>query len=182
MDSSKTIVALRQATLAHHYIMKALVLGATGLLGRAVVERLKQDGHEVVATGFTRSTADIIKLDLTDFAAVDEFLLKTKPEAIVIAAAERRPDVVEKAPEASHVLNVEVPSHLASWCKSQGPACPLLINISTDYVFDGVSPPYMVDDQPNPLNAYGRSKWEGEKGVAQNGAPGRCTSMRVPVL
>lgn len=162
--------------------MKCLVTGASGLLGRAVVERLKQDGHDVTGIGFTRSSSDIKKLDLTDFEAVDAFLESLKPEAIVHSAAERRPDVVEKSPEASHSLNVEVPVHLAEWCKAQGEACPLLINISTDYVFDGVTPPYKVDDEPNPLNAYGKSKWDGEKGVRGNGKSGRTSSLRVPVL
>jgi sorting nexin-1/2 len=162
--------------------MKVLVTGASGLLGRATVERLKADGNEVIGVGLTRSTSNIIKLDLTDEKAVDAFLEAHQPQAIVHTAAERRPDVVENSPEASRVLNVEVPSHLAKWCKERGDACPLLINISTDYVFDGTTPPYKVDDAPNPLNAYGMSKWQGEKGVAENGKPGRAASMRVPVL
>jgi len=162
--------------------MKVLVTGASGLLGRAVVEKLKADGHQVIGTGLTRSSSEIVKLDLTDTKAVDQFLESNQPQAIIHTAAERRPDVVENSPEASRVLNVEVPSHIAQWCKSKGDTCPLLINISTDYVFDGTSPPYRVDDTPNPLNAYGLSKWEGEKGVKENGMQGRASSMRVPVL
>lgn len=162
--------------------MKALVTGASGLLGRAVVDRLKQDGHQTTLVGLTRSTTEIVKLDLTDSEAVDAFLDSNKPDVIIHTAAERRPDVVENSPEASRVLNVDVPRHLARWCKSQGEDCPLLINISTDYVFDGVSPPFRVDDRPNPLNAYGLSKWEGEKGVQEEGKTGRVTSLRVPVL
>lgn len=162
--------------------MKIVVTGASGLLGRAVVAQLKQDGHEVIGTGLTRATSDILKLDLTDAEAVDQFLARTQPQVIVHSAAERRPDVVEASPEASRQLNVEVPSRIAQWCTTQGQACPLLINISTDYVFDGVKPPYRVEDSPNPLNAYGMSKWEGEKGVRQHGREGRATSVRVPVL
>ncbi|UZJ56659.1 hypothetical protein CBS101457_005979 [Exobasidium rhododendri] len=162
--------------------MKILVTGASGLLGRAVVVKLKADGHEVIGTGLTRTSSQITKLDLTDTRAVDEFLDSTSPQAIIHTAAERRPDVVENSPEASRVLNVEVPSHIARWCKARGADCPLLINISTDYVFDGTSPPYKVDDTPNPLNAYGRSKWEGEMGVKENGLQGRAASLRVPVL
>jgi sorting nexin-1/2 len=162
--------------------MKIVVTGASGLLGRAVLERLIDDGHHVIGTGLTRTSSKVIKLDLTDTNAVDEFLESNAPEAIIHTAAERRPDVVESSPEASRVLNVEVPSHIARWCKAKGAACPLLINISTDYVFDGTSPPYKVDDTPNPLNAYGLSKWEGEKGVTENGLAGRVANFRVPVL
>lgn len=162
--------------------MKALVTGASGLLGRAVVERLRQDGHQVTCVGLSRSTSEIVKLDLTDFDAVNDFLNATKPNFIIHTAAERRPDIVENSPEASRVLNVDVPKYLAQWCKSQGDACPLLINISTDYVFDGISPPFHVNDTPNPLNAYGMSKWEGERGLQEQGKPGKVASLRVPVL
>lgn len=162
--------------------MKVLVTGATGLLGRAVVQRLKEDGHEVVGVGLSRSNAEITKLDLTDEEALKRFLDLTQPAAIIHTAAERRPDVVENSPEACRMLNVEVPRYLAEWCRDIKETSPLLINISTDYVFDGVSPPFRVDDTPNPLNAYGMSKWQGELAVQQNGKQGRVSSLRVPVL
>lgn len=164
--------------------MKVVVTGASGLLGRAVCAGLKADGHTVLGTAHSRATPDsgLAKLDLTDFDGLEAYLRQQAPDAIVHTAAERRPDVVERSPEASHVLNVDVPSRIAAWCKAQAEPGPLLINISTDYVFDGVSPPYSVDDPPNPLNAYGKSKWEGEKGVRDDGRPGRTTNLRVPVL
>jgi sorting nexin-1/2 len=162
--------------------MKVLVTGASGLLGRAVVQRLKEDGHEVVGVGLSRSNIEVTKLDLTDEEALQRFLDSTQPEAIVHTAAERRPDVVENSPEACRLLNVEVPRYLAGWCRNAKDISPLLINISTDYVFDGVSPPFMVDDPPNPLNAYGMSKWQGEQAVQQSGKQGRVSSLRVPVL
>ena len=43
----------------------------------------------------------------------------------------------------------------------------LFIYISTDYVFDGTKPPYKIEDQPNPLNKYGISKYEGEKTTSE---------------
>lgn len=163
--------------------MKIVVTGASGLLGRAVYAQLKQDGHTVLGTALSRANSEngLVKLDLTDFTALRQFLDKEEPQAIIHTAAERRPDVVERSPEASKILNVEVPSTIATWCKEHVKQ-PLLINISTDYVFDGTSPPYKVDDSPNPLNAYGTSKWEGEKGVLEHGQEGRISNLRVPVL
>lgn len=48
-----------------------------------------------------------------------------------------------------------------------------LIYISTDYVFDGINPPYKENDVPNPLNLYGKTKLEGEKAVLAN-CEGKC--------
>lgn len=56
----------------------------------------------------------------------------------------------------------------------------MLIYISTDYVFDGTSPPYEVDDNPNPLQFYGQSKFEGEKAI--RGEYPEAVVLRVPIL
>ena len=55
-----------------------------------------------------------------------------------------------------------------------------MLSISTDYVFDGTSPPYSPDDPPAPLNAYGRSKLEGERALLDSGA--KACVLRLPLL
>jgi S-adenosylmethionine synthetase len=72
---------------------------------------------------------------------------------------------------------VETPRNLASICKSKG---VMLIYISTDYVFDGTSPPYEVDDKPNPLQFYGQTKLDGEN-VIREVYPD-AVILRVPIL
>ena len=59
-----------------------------------------------------------------------------------------------------------------------------LVYISTDYVFDGSSPPYGVDAKPNPLNLYGETKLAGEVAILNGyeGKPGQRVALRVPVL
>lgn len=139
----------------------------------------------VTGLAFSRahSESGLVKLDLTSESDVEAFLNKTNPNAIIHCAAERRPDVVEKDPDASEAINVAVPTHLAKWCAGKEEAKqPLLINISTDYVFDGSRPPYKVDDDPKPLNAYGVSKLRGERAVAEHGPKGKTVNLRVPVL
>ena len=163
--------------------MKVLITGASGLLGRAVHEQARELQHDIRALAFTRSDPDkqLVKLDLTDEDALTQCLNDFQPDIIVHTAAERRPDVVEKNPQASQAINVDVPANLAR-VAAQLPSTPLLISISTDYVFDGSKPPYKVDDEPNPLNAYGVSKLQGERAVSANAKPGYFTNVRVPVL
>lgn len=163
--------------------MKVLITGASGLLGRAVHQQCKEKGFETKALAFTRSNLDqqLVKLDLTDATAVERCLHDFQPDVIVHTAAERRPDVVEKDPAASNAINVDASASIAT-IASKLDKLPLLINISTDYVFDGSKPPYKVDDAPNPLNAYGVSKLQGERAVAEHAKPGHFTNLRVPVL
>lgn len=99
-------------------------------------------------------------------------------QVIVHAAAERRPDVTDKDPDATEALNVSATKTIAQLAAEVG---AFVIYISTDYVFDGKSPPYHVDGQPNPLNSYGQSKLEGEK-LTRSVLPDDSCVLRIPVL
>lgn len=156
---------------------KIMVTGATGLLGRAVVERLQQAGHDVIATGFSRATGTVHKLDLTSEQAVAEFVRRELPHIIVHCAAERRPDVSEQRPEAALALNLDASQALANAAKAQH---AWLLYVSTDYVFDGTQPPYAEDSTPNPVNFYGQSKRQGEQLVLDTLADGAV--LRLPLL
>ncbi|MFB2685574.1 dTDP-4-dehydrorhamnose reductase family protein [Shewanella mangrovisoli] len=136
-----------------------MVTGATGLLGRAVVKQLTAAGHRVIATGFSRAEAGIHRLDLTQAAEVEAFIAREQPEVIVHCAAERRPDVSEHSPEHSLALNLSASQTLAEVAKAHQ---AWLLYISTDYVFDGTTPPYAEDAAPHPVNFYGESKLQGE--------------------
>lgn len=74
-------------------------------------------------------------------------------------------------------LNVETSKQLATLCKSRD---IMLIYISTDYVFDGTSPPYEVGDKPNPLQFYGQTKLAGENAIRQ--VYPNAVILRVPIL
>ncbi|RCH82287.1 hypothetical protein CU098_007692, partial [Rhizopus stolonifer] len=74
-------------------------------------------------------------------------------------------------------LNVETPKRLGTLCKEKG---IMLIYISTDYVFDGTSPPYEVDDKPHPLQFYGETKLAGEEAVKS--VYPEAAILRVPIL
>jgi S-adenosylmethionine synthetase len=150
-----------------------LITGASGFLGRKVYNLLP----EAIGTYFSRPSEGLVKLDLADFDAVNGLLDANDIKVIIHCAAERRPDVAAQDPSKALKLNVKCTKHLAMEAKKRG---IYLIYISTDYVFDGLDPPYKEDDAPNPINFYGKSKWLGEQEVLNH-----CDTamiLRVPVL
>ncbi|KAF9160339.1 hypothetical protein DFQ26_005653 [Actinomortierella ambigua] len=157
--------------------LRVIVTGASGLLGRAVLKEFKKAGHECQGLAFSRAKGDLKKLDLEDAGAVEAFIDEYRPDVIVHCAAERRPDVVEKNPEAVRNLNVQVPRVLAELTNDRG---IMLIYISTDYVFDGTKAPYDVRDKPHPLNVYGETKLQGEIEIKKYNTA--AILLRVPIL
>jgi dTDP-4-dehydrorhamnose reductase len=159
-------------------MFKVAVIGASGLLGRAIVNELApQSAWEVVGTAFSRPAPNTVALDVRDAKAVEQFVEREAPHAIVIAAAERRPDVCERHPDLARALNVDAVRAIAAVAHRRG---AWTVSISTDYVFDGTHPPYRHDSAPTPLNAYGRSKLDGEHALLQTTGLG-CV-LRLPLL
>ncbi|MFK4447429.1 dTDP-4-dehydrorhamnose reductase [Caballeronia udeis] len=157
---------------------KVALIGASGLLGRAVTNELAAFPRwQVVRTAFRHGDASTVTLDVRDESAVREFITDHAPDAIVVAAAERRPDVCENDPALARALNVDALGFIASAAREIG---SWVLSISTDYVFDGTRPPYQPDDAPNPLNAYGRSKLDGEQVLLQSSA--QSCVLRLPLL
>lgn len=160
--------------------MRILLTGASGLLGRAVAARLSARGDmEITCAVFSRVMAGAVKADLTDPADVASLFGAARPEFVIHAAAERRPDVVDGNPAQAAALNVQATENVAQACAGSG---AFLLYISTDYVFDGRNPPYFPDSPVNPLNEYGRLKLEGERRVAAALPSGRFAILRLPIL
>jgi dTDP-4-dehydrorhamnose reductase len=159
-------------------MFKVAVIGASGLLGRAVVRELGAGTDwQVVPTAFRHAGAQQVSLDVRDENAIAAFVAREAPDAIVVAAAERRPDVCENDPATARALNVEAVRSIARAARPRG---AWVLSISTDYVFDGTTPPYRDDDTPNPLNAYGHSKLEGERALLE--ATDHALVLRLPLL
>ena len=154
---------------------KALITGASGLLGRQLMRQFSA-AWECQGLAFSRPRDGLVKVDLCSREEVEKILDEFKPHVVVHAAAERRPDVVAGQAEKARALNVGATELLAQLCQERG--C-FLLYISTDYVFDGTSPPYRPDATTNPLNAYGITKRDGEVAVAKSE---NAATLRVPVL
>ena len=155
---------------------KVLITGASGLLGREVLRCFEAANWQVLGLAYSRATGNLQKVDLTDASQVEAIMKKFQPGVVIHAAAERRPDVVEKQTSQARALNVIATKCLSALCKKHN---SYLLYISTDYVFDGKKPPYAPDAPTNPLNAYGISKRDGEQEVIQYPSFG---ILRVPVL
>ncbi|MEH7259299.1 dTDP-4-dehydrorhamnose reductase [Bacillus toyonensis] len=136
--------------------MKILVTGYNGQLGYDVVKRGEKQGLEMQGIG-------IEDLDITDEAAVYEFVDKVKPDAIIHCAAYTAVDKSEDEKELCWNVNVEGTKYLATAAKKLNAK---FVYISTDYVFDGEGTHAFVEtDAPNPVGYYGLTKYEGEKVV-----------------
>jgi dTDP-4-dehydrorhamnose reductase len=131
--------------------MKVLLTGGSGQLARAV--RQEWTGHELVCPSET-------DLDLAEPASIRAVVAAVRPEAVLNLAAFTQVDRCETEPERAMLVNGTAVGWLAEACADQG---ALLMQISTDYVFDGLgSRPYVEDDPTGPRSVYGRSKLLGE--------------------
>lgn len=107
---------------------------------------------------------DRASLDVTDRAAVFQSLEHLNPEIVVNAAAYTKVDDAEGHPDEAMAINADAVAHLANACDRIG---AVLVQISTDYVFDGRKQgPYVEDDDIGPKSVYGRTKLAGEEAAA----------------
>lgn len=136
--------------------MRLLLLGGTGQVGTEAQALVLPAGVRIFAP--PRSA-----VDLEDSAAVANIIAFEPWSAVINAAGYTNVDAAESEEAKAIAINATAPSRLAA---ETGRRRIPLIHISTDYVFDGrKGAPYVENDAPAPLNAYGRSKLAGERGV-----------------
>lgn len=130
---------------------RALVLGANGLIGQAVVARLGTE-TELVAV-------DRQKGDITDRAQLLELMRRVLPTVVVNCAGFLNADRCEREPDRSYQVNAVGPANVV-WAIQQAlDSRPTLVHFSSDFVFDGQRGDYTEADLPAPLNRYGMHKW-----------------------
>lgn len=131
-----------------------LVVGGNGMLGRDLVALLGSRGHGI----------DVADIDITSPESVFTVIARLKPEVVINCAAFTDVDGCESDVETAMAVNGEGVAFLAMACRDIN---ALLVQISTDYVFDGgKGSPYIEDDAPCPLSVYGESKLAGEMNAA----------------
>ena len=136
--------------------MKVLVTGANGQLGYHVVKELQK--RNIECYGATRKD-----FDLVDFEATEKFITSYMPDAVIHCAAYTAVDKAEDEQGLCYLVNASATENIAQICKKLNAK---MLYISTDYVFDGTKNGfYEVDDKPNPINIYGKTKLLGEQAV-----------------
>lgn len=148
--------------------MKSLaILGKNGQLGSILLNQLESsDNWEV--SGFDRS-----QCDLTDKKSIQTCFKNTNFNHIIIAAAYTQVDLAETEKSLAYKINVQAIKTLTETLMEQEHP-PLIVYISTDYVFNGQgTKPYKTDDPIEPINYYGQTKWEGEQ-VLREHYPNHC--------
>ncbi|BDB98142.1 SDR family oxidoreductase [Saccharolobus caldissimus] len=137
--------------------MRVMIIGASGQLGYELSKVLQT--HDPIKTYVSQEIAGGIKLDLTDYHSVEDFIIKKKPDVVINAAAFTDVDGCEVNKEKAFKINAEAVKHLV---RASRVIEAYLVHVSTDYVFDGIKGLYREDDIPNPINYYGLTKLLGE--------------------
>ena len=147
--------------------MKILITGSNGLLGQKLLHKLKQDSSvELIATSkgenrvSEKNGYSYFNVDITHESAVVQIIAAQKPEVVINTAAMTNVDLCEDEKKACDALNVDAVKYLADACEKIDAH---LIQISTDFIFDGEDGPYSEEDEPNPLSYYGLSKLKSEQ-------------------
>lgn len=139
--------------------MKIIITGAQGQLGKELVKQLdKKYEYDVIKT-------DRDTLDITNIENVNTFILEQNPDVVINCAAHTAVDLCETDIKNAYKINAIGPRNLAIACEKVGAK---LVQVSTDYVFDGNGTrPYREDDITCPNSVYGTSKLMGENFVRE---------------
>jgi dTDP-4-dehydrorhamnose reductase len=155
-------------------VLRGLILGGAGMLGRQVVAEGRRRGHP--ALGLSRAQADV-----TDRERLLAWGREFRPEVVFNCAAMTAVDACESDEERALAVNAGGVANAAALARAAG---ALLVQVSTDYVFDGSArEPYREDAPAAPRSAYGRSKLAGEaEALAGDGAGGAALVVRTSWL
>ncbi|MBT3418336.1 MAG: SDR family oxidoreductase [Flavobacteriales bacterium] len=164
--------------------MKVLITGSNGLLGQKLLHKLRVDNSvDLIATSIgenrvsEKSGYKYISLDITNKQEIEKVVFSEKPDIIINTASMTNVDVCEDKKQECDTLNVDAVKYLSD-CAINIDAH--LIQISTDFIFDGENGPYSEDDIPNPLSYYGLSKLKSETILLESSC--RWTILRTIIV
>lgn len=139
--------------------MRTLILGGTGMLGRALTLEGRRRGFAVLALSHSQA-------DVRDRSRLFHWMDEFRPELVINAAAYTKVDLCETERELAVAVNSAAVGNVAA---AAGRIGARLLHVSTDYVFDGsASSPYPEEAPVAPISVYGESKLQGERALAES--------------
>ena len=161
--------------------MNILITGVNGMLGNVIASHLAANyqvyGLDIQPEAKTPAELEYFQCDVTDLAKLKKIGKISEPLIIINCAAVTSVDGCETDYETAHEINVTGVKNLIEISKIHNSH---LIQISTDYIFDGTAGPYSEDDPANPINNYGKTKLEAELAITQSDIS--WTILRTNVL
>eukprot|EP00929_Paragymnodinium_shiwhaense_P005652 TRINITY_DN10790_c0_g1_i1.p1 TRINITY_DN10790_c0_g1~~TRINITY_DN10790_c0_g1_i1.p1 ORF type:complete len:1046 (-),score=232.83 TRINITY_DN10790_c0_g1_i1:205-3342(-) len=165
---------------------RVLITGATGMLGRQVLQAFPSNGFEVRALGFSRASSSssggsrsgVLRCDFLIPGSALRQVKEFQPDVVLHLAGEKRQEVLSKDTIRAEMLNISSTEELAAACEASG---AWMLYMSSDRVFDGSKPPFSAQTWPVPLTEYGRQKLRGEHAVLQL-LRDRGVVLRVPLM
>jgi len=141
---------------------KVLITGAEGQLGRILQLRLRESFNIIPTakspTKMAIKNRNVRQMDITNFNSVEACISAENPDVIINCAAMTNVDACERDHSAARKVNVEGVQNIVKAVNKR----TKIIQLSTDYVFEGKDGPYAESDPTHPISYYGRSKLEGE--------------------
>lgn len=153
--------------------MTALVIGASGLVGGALLDALAAVDVEGVGTYAGHARPGLRPLDVRDPAAVRALANETRADVMYVPASLTNVDYCETHPEESYAINVDGVRHVVATGRR-------VVYFSSDYVFAGDNGPYREYDPVNPLCVYGEHKLQAEQVLPRNALIIRTTVVYGP--
>jgi dTDP-4-dehydrorhamnose reductase len=149
--------------------MRVIVLGASGMLGHKLLQRLRAD-HEVAGTvrdsAFNLRLGEVLRgiklytaVDAVELSSLERAIDDWKPQVVLNSIGIINKGKAASDPVASIGMNALLPHQLAQIVAERGAK---LVHFSTDCVFSGRRGNYVEDDEPDPVDLYGRTKLLGE--------------------
>lgn len=144
---------------------KFLIVGATGLIGRAIIEELNGN-YQWIGTYFSKKRNGLIPLNVNDETHIGEIFSREIPTHVIYCVnLSGGVDFCEENPDLARKLHFEGAVNIAKECLKHEAK---LIFISSECVFNGKKESYDENDEVNPLNAYGKYKVEAERWIQTN--------------
>jgi len=152
--------------------MKALVIGASGLVGSHLLAALKEAGDPATGTYHAMAAPGLGPLDVRDAAAVTACFAADRPEVVYLPASLTHVDFCETHERESHAVNV---GGVLNVIRAAAAAGARIVYFSSDYVFAGDAGPYREGDPVSPLGVYARHKVEAERALPESALIVRTT-------